>query len=73
MRRLQYWYSAFNEGRELRCMQLFVRLLHEMKAAGIDDWWETPLCEPEPPPATSIFGFNVLVVKDKPEWQHHCR
>ncbi len=77
LRRLQFWYGDFNGGRELRCMQIFTRLLHELCAEGVVEWGEQ-----QPPPAengqraladTCVFGFSWLAVYDIPEFTARCR
>ena len=78
LRRLQFWYGDFNGGRELSCMQIFTRLLHELCAEGVVAWGE----QQPPRPAihgqrgladTCVFGFSWLPVLDIPEFTVRCR
>jgi hypothetical protein len=77
LRRLQFWYGRFNGGRELRCMLLFTRLLHELRAEGVVQWVEQP-----PQPArpryrslsdTCVWGFVFLSVLDRDAFAARCR
>jgi hypothetical protein len=78
LRRLQFWYGRFNGGRELRCMQLFTRLLHELRAEGVVEWVEQPPPQPARPryrslSDTCVWGFSSLSVLDRDAFAARCR
>jgi hypothetical protein len=78
LRRLEFWYGPFNEGRELHCMQLFTRLLHELRAEGVVEWVEQPALQQgrhryRSLSDTCVWGFSLLTVLNREAFAARCR
>jgi hypothetical protein len=60
LRRVRHEYGGFNGGRELRCMELFVRLLHELHATHVLEFSTSSQREQR-----CVLGFTSIEIGDE--------